>query len=239
MALILLPLFEIMGLVGIYTGYWPQTHFCDAYRVTFIVLMTIVCIMFNRRLFQQTNNRDTIRDFAMKDLETSAPNATKERTDDAAKSPGGSASQGDAGAVTNFFDFRTATGRTVKEYMTFYDHEQEQEQNRKNGVYFTLDIITRYTLLITIMNLSVIICAAGWNVMYFTDNLSNPIPLMLPLLIQAFDGALNAFCLLLFYSYGDGCYAKLCLCNNKDSLRLCALHRCCESCCVGLAKKCV
>merc|ERR1719242_310975 len=164
--------------------------------------------MFNRRLFQQTNNRDTIRDFAMKDLETSAPDVTKERTGESAKSPSASASA---------FDFRTATGRTVKEYMTFYDHEEEEERN--GGVYFTLDIITRYTLLITIMNLSVIICAAGWNVMYFTDNLSNPIPLMLPLLIQAFDGALNAFCLLLFYSYGDGCYAKLCLCNKKDSLR--------------------
>jgi len=242
-ALILLPLFEITGLVGIYTGYWPQTHFCDAYRVTFIVLITTVCIMFNQRLYQQTTNRKTVRNlFAMEELnEATASQGASPREQELAVYQDAGA-QELAAARSETFNFRTATGRSVTEYMTFDEEQKEDEQtpkSKKGGLYFLLDIITRYALLITIMNVSVIICAAGWNTMYFTDNLSNPIPLMLPLLIQAFDGALNAFCLLLFYSYGDGCYAKLCLCNDKESLRCCALHRCCESCCVGLAKKCV
>merc|ERR1712045_215660 len=102
-----------------------------------------------------------------------------------------------------------------------------------------LDIITRYALLVTLMNISVIVCAATWNTMYFTNNLSNPIPLMLPLVVQAMDGFFNGFCLLLFYSYGDGCYMKLCRCNQNEKLRLFAMHSCCDACCLSLAKKCV
>merc|ERR1712013_826258 len=97
--------------------------------------------------------------------------------------------------------------------------------------------ITRYSMLITVMNVSSIVATVCWIVWAYTMS-TNALGSMFPLLYQSFDAVLDSVCLFLFYSYGDASYHWLCLCKKNDALKFCALHRCCEKCCVGLAKQC-
>eukprot|EP01084_Bolivina_argentea_P301487 520144_1 len=211
----LLPLLIITAYIGVFISdsYLQRVGF-DSYRFLYIALMSCIAFMFNKKLYKKTMDRRTIRNFKiqLKEMGQTQTDNADDNVDDDWKD-------------SHFEFMRSVTGRDDDNYQSM-----RNENEFDNSVYILLDMITRYSLLVFFINLSIIAFAVISNIFfYLMDN--NAVSLMFPMIYGSFNAVLNSFCLFLFYSYGDAHYQLLCQCNKNKKCKYCALHYCAEKCC--------
>ena len=96
-----------------------------------------------------------------------------------------------------------------------------------------LDLMIKSTIIVIIFCLQPIVIDVFW---YFERYAY--ISILIPMNIMSVNTIIDAFCILLFYKFGDGFYHCLCKCNQfRYNGTKCGCHYCCQSCCKSIVTK--